>query len=650
MLPLEQTHGRCRLTNPRVRRIGRGDAPLSPAVPTPEALLLPPFAQSGFTMCEVSGADGRVLAVSPGEGRRVTLTDRPDAADRVLACIPGGAAQTAFLMLPGGATFGIEGDGFAGPLVSFRLRQVQDAPLYELFHPIARHRRIGVLPDRNSALPFGVVFDRVGDPATDWFSLAPLPPDCLDAGGAALLEEVDAVIGPPLDANRLVDALSGGTLRLTLAEALIRLLPADQLQAVAQKLMDSPETLALLQSAMPLDPWVQEALPALIAWRDAGRPRTACVTSPAAETHVAIPHSGELRPQAGLVLQSLARRTIAPRRTAAFVATVKDEGPYLLDWIAYHRAIGFEHAVIYSNDNSDGSDALLDQLARHGIITWVRNELAPGALPQVKAYGHAFKRLPDLLDYRWVMVIDADEYVGLNAGMFRTVQDFIAWQEHQRVDAVALRWLTFGAGADDVWSDSSSTQRFIRRDPSISLSFKTLCRSNLFADSHAHFPYPAADDAFVFRWEDGAACYHMAKLEACTFEEPRPTASLAWVAHYFLRSAAEMLLKLGRGDAWYHGWEEESQNRPNRLIEQFVRLASDDLVEDRRMLAFSEAHRAEYARLAALPGMSACCEHVREAFVHRLALARQAAAAFDAGPDMPSFYGDFFRMLQAQKE
>jgi hypothetical protein len=606
--------------------------------------------QARFTLCEVSGAGGRVLAVSPEEGRRVTLADRPDAADRVLACLIGGAAQTAFLMLPGGEPFGIEGDGFSGPLVSFRLRQVPDTPLYELFHPIARHRRVGVLPARNSALPFGVVFDRVGDPATDRFGLAPLPFDCLHAGAAALLDEVDAVIGPPLDAGRLADALAAGTLRHALGEALIRLLPADQLEALARRLMESPAALALLQSAMPHDPWIQEALPALIAWRDGGRPRTVLVTSPATETHVAIPHSGELRPQAGLLLQSLARRTIAPRRTAALVATVKDEGAYLLDWIAYHRAIGFEHAVIYSNDNSDGSDALLEQLARHGIITWVRNELVPGALPQVKAYGHAFKRLPDLLDYRWVMVIDADEYVGLNAGMFRTIQDFIAWQEHQRVDAIALRWLTFAAGAEDVWRDASSTQRFTRRDPDVGLSFKTLCRSNLFADSHAHFPYPAADESFVFRWEDGAACYHMAKFETCVFQEPRPTALLAWVAHYFLRSAGEMLLKLGRGDAWYHGWEEEALNRPNRLIEQFVRLASGERVEDRRMLAFSQAHGDETARLSALPGVAACCAQVRENFRLRLGLARQAAAAFESGPGTPAVYGEFFRMLRSQQE
>jgi hypothetical protein len=578
----------------------------------------------------------------------LTLADAPDADNRVLACIPGRAAQNAFLMLPGGVPFCIEGDGFAGPIVSFRLRQVPNAPLYELFHPIARHRRIGVLPARNGARPFVVVFDRVGDPATDRFALTPLPPDCLDAGGAALLDEIDAVIGPPLTAGRLLDALGAGTLRPTLAEGLIRLLPADQLAALARRLMESAASLALVQSAMPFDPWLMDALPALIAWRDFGRPRTAFVTSPAGETHVAIPASGELRPQAGLLLQSLARRTITARRTAAFVATVKDEGPYLLDWIAYHRAIGFEHAVIYSNDNSDGSDALLGQFARHGIITWIRNELKPDVPPQVKAYGHAFKRLPDLLDYRWVMVIDADEYVGLNASMFRTVQDYIAWQEHQRVEAIALRWLTFAAGPDDVWHDASSTRRFIRRDPSISVPFKTLCRTNLFGDSHAHFPYPIADEAFVYRWEDGAACYHMAKFEERNFQEPRPTAALAWVAHYFLRSAGEMLIKLGRGDAFFHAWESEAVERPNRLIEQFVRLASGDLVEDRRMLAFSRPHAAEYERLAALPGVGECLGHVQETFRHRLALARETAGAFESSPGAPPFYREFFRMLQAQ--
>ncbi len=63
------------------------------------------------------------------------------------------------------------------------------------------------------------------------------------------------------------------------------------------------------------------------------------------------------------------------------LTSARNEGSYLLDWIAYHRSIGFDHIFIYTNDNTDGSDDLLDRLAYTGAVTWLRNELGSHSLP-----------------------------------------------------------------------------------------------------------------------------------------------------------------------------------------------------------------------------------------------------------------------------
>ena len=47
---------------------------------------------------------------------------------------------------------------------------------------------------------------------------------------------------------------------------------------------------------------------------------------------------------------------------------VRNEGPYLFDWIIYHRALGFDTATVYSNDNTDGSDELLSFLQQRGLV------------------------------------------------------------------------------------------------------------------------------------------------------------------------------------------------------------------------------------------------------------------------------------------
>lgn len=109
-------------------------------------------------------------------------------------------------------------------------------------------------------------------------------------------------------------------------------------------------------------------------------------------------------------LNNLMLGQIAPRRKAAVVTSVRDDGIYLLDWIAHHLVLGFEHVVIYTNDNSDGSEQLLRALAQHGVITLIESETDGNEPPEGKAFGHAVQLLHDLRDFEWVLFVDSDEY------------------------------------------------------------------------------------------------------------------------------------------------------------------------------------------------------------------------------------------------
>ena len=52
----------------------------------------------------------------------------------------------------------------------------------------------------------------------------------------------------------------------------------------------------------------------------------------------------------------------------------KNESAFLLEWIAYHKTIGFTDIVILSNDCEDGSDEMLDHLSKSGEIIHLRND------------------------------------------------------------------------------------------------------------------------------------------------------------------------------------------------------------------------------------------------------------------------------------
>ena len=74
-----------------------------------------------------------------------------------------------------------------------------------------------------------------------------------------------------------------------------------------------------------------------------------------------------------------------PRITA--VAFAKNEGRFLLEWIAYHRLIGVSDFVFFTNDCEDGLPALLERLAEMGIVSRYDNPVAPGGSPQNQALG-----------------------------------------------------------------------------------------------------------------------------------------------------------------------------------------------------------------------------------------------------------------------
>ena len=57
----------------------------------------------------------------------------------------------------------------------------------------------------------------------------------------------------------------------------------------------------------------------------------------------------------------------------AICAIFKNEAPYLLEWIDYHRRVGFDHFVLYDNDSTDDGAAriLASEHAPHvEIIPW----------------------------------------------------------------------------------------------------------------------------------------------------------------------------------------------------------------------------------------------------------------------------------------
>ncbi len=605
-------------------------APPPPRIPPPQAA----FRHLRTGRGNILAADGGTVAMA-----------EPGIADALIAIIPNANRQLVFLLAPDLRPLTVHGDGMVSPAITaFRL-QTDNPGILRLRHPLVPARFMAVTTPGLGGPDGIVVFDNPGAGPLARFEpiradTTALSPDFLQAAA-----EICAAAARPFRAVPLLERLRGLLLRPELAEALIRLLPRDELAELARLLLANQDDLQLLRAAMPANPWFARVLPELAAW-DARRGNLTggVLRSPAADEFAGDPFEGHGQPQAGCAVTALARATIRPRRGACLLTAVRNEGPYFLEWLAYHRSIGFEHAFIYTNDNFDASDGLLEALAGHGVITLVHNQPGAHAGPQYKMHGHALSLLPHILDYAWAALIDGDEFVAFDSRRFRTIDDVIAWHETQPVDAIALCWQIYAAAATDTWRDAPTIARFTSREPATNPHVKTMFRPAKFWYAHAHYPHASLGMPFIFRTEDGALHHHPAMVDRNPAFALNPSANIAWVNHYWLRSAPEMLWKLARG---HPDWKDDAATRHLQMAQflcrEFVKFAErTDFVEDTRIQACATAMPAELAALRALPAVAAAESRVRHEFVTRLphivhAFLNAAPADGNEPPEFPPF-------------
>jgi hypothetical protein len=459
------------------------------------------------------------------------------------------------------------------------------------------------------------------------FRLDPIDatPAIMDIAG-----ELTAAVQTPATWTHILDRLRDRRLRGELADAALRCLPLDELDLLARHLLHSRADLALLQSATRTDAWLLQRLPLLINWREPDSPLLCCGPTSTADLPGAKANPSH-RITLGLTLTGYARAATPPRRMACILATARNEGAYLTEWIAHHRAIGFEHIFLYTNDNTDGSDDLLRLLADAGIISWFRNQVQPDTLPQHRAYGHALSVMPDILDYRWTMIVDIDEFAAFDTRTFHSMPDYILWQEQRRADAIALSWKLHVALPNDVWRDRPSTERFPLRETALDPHVKMIFRTNRAWNANPHHPEPCLGGSFVYRSERGEQ--YVQKVTPA--QSVAPSAQCAWISHYAFRSAPELLMKLVRGRADLPA-ELQVAASANRIRTFLRQIGSTTLIEDKTTFSCSARLAEEQRKLMTIPHLAACEADIKHRYVSDMQ--RTCDTLFETAIDMKLDY------------
>lgn len=233
---------------------------------------------------------------------------------------------------------------------------------------------------------------------------------------------------------------------------------------------------------------------------------------------------------------------IEPRRSSVVVSSMRDDGIYILEWIAHYLAIGFQHFIIYTNDNSDGSEELLRILAAHGIITLIESETSGEEPPEGKAFGHAVQVLHDLRDYEWALFVDSDEYfVPAHQYNYSVAQVLSAVRRQFEVEppaAICYDWLWFVSGMTFARRPGLLLERF--QHARTHHLTKSLVRvADVTSMRRDHFPEVKKNCRIVdstFRPVDLKTIFHRTPR----YEGGR-------VNHYWARSFEEFAVKKARG-------------------------------------------------------------------------------------------------------
>lgn len=323
--------------------------------------------------------------------------------------------------------------------------------------------------------------------------------------------------------------------------------------------------------------------------------------------------------------------------TRLIVTCMRNEGPFILEWVSYHRSIGFTDFVVYTNDCDDGTVELLDTLARHGVVTRIDNPFRAGggdANPQHSAFGHA-ETLDSVARADWILISDVDEFVNVHAGDGTLDALFAAAGP---ADCISMQWRLFGNGDVAAFRDGWVTEQFTHcapefvPDPIQAWAVKTLFRTDgphvagRFRKFGVHRPLKPGRGATRHGvWLNGSA----ERLPETFVEKGWRLGTgtygygLVSLNHYAVRSAESFLVKRDRGRV----------NHVNRDqgAAYWMRM-NFNMERDGSILRHLPRARAELAALMALPGVAqrhADCVAAHRAKIAALLAVREQRALFD---------------------
>ena len=270
---------------------------------------------------------------------------------------------------------------------------------------------------------------------------------------------------------------------------------------------------------------------------------------------------------------------------------MKNEASFIVEWIAYHRVIGFSDFLVYTNDCTDATVELLDALQHDGLVCHERNMVLRRG-PQKSALKYAKEhRLAAEAD--WILLSDIDEFLNIKVGN----GELSALIEHVKgADAIPVTWKLFGNGGQIEYDEDLILANFTDAELPIDNGglpdrfVKTIFRpGDSITRFGTHGPIVAPDAPFVWMSPDGR---HLTDQNTLTRPETEFAYEIAQINHYAVGSVDSFLVKRDRGRV--------NHFRQTMEIDYWEKMCRGGQ-EDTTILRHLDATRAEVTRILKNP-------------------------------------------------
>jgi len=259
---------------------------------------------------------------------------------------------------------------------------------------------------------------------------------------------------------------------------------------------------------------------------------------------------------------------------------MKDEAPYLIEWLEFHKIVGVERFYLYNNNSTDNTIDILQPYLKSGEVILHDWPVTPGQIP---AYEHCLSAYK--IESDWIAFIDLDEF------LFPTEKEDLkeVLKEFDGVVGVGVNQLFFGSSGHEIRPEGLQIEQFTKRaaDNFDSNKYvKSIVRTEqVLRPSCPHFFIPISKDTF-------SVTENREPLSSSIAE--KTSVQKLRINHYYTKSQEEMKLKLIRGWAcgvenprtWLH-WEYHDRNEVEDLtIQRFIpklRQAVDSVISQSRI-------------------------------------------------------------------